>query len=326
MVDAHDRSPALIVWELDGSSTNDERPDPIHIVEEVGRFGPDQRLLLVGIDRVPASTGRAVVERATDAGLTTATTLADPRGIERTELRALASAGLDALVVRLDGPNRTTHDALHAGVGRFDAAVRLDRWAHELGLDVAVSTTVSTATIGGIDHLAARVVALGAHRWTLSFTVTDQTGIGHQRVDPETAEELLAWLAELDGSSDLTIEVVQAPMYHRIAEGMAGVPSTPPLVAGVTLLHIGPNGGVRPAGTVDERLGRLPDDDLVACYRGHPLAEALRDRSNRSGRCGRCEFNDVCGGSRAQAVGRFGDVFAEDPLCSFVPAVVDGDR
>jgi len=56
-------------------------------------------------------------------------------------------------------------------------------------------------------------------------------------------------------------------------------------------------------------------------YRDDPLFRALRDPSRFHGRCGRCEYRDRCGGSRARAYAATGDPLAEDPGCAYTPAV-----
>jgi len=58
---------------------------------------------------------------------------------------------------------------------------------------------------------------------------------------------------------------------------------------------------------------------LAAIYRGNPLFQALRAPERLGGKCGRCEFRFVCGGSRARAYAVTGDVFAEDPACAYQP-------
>jgi radical SAM protein with 4Fe4S-binding SPASM domain len=55
----------------------------------------------------------------------------------------------------------------------------------------------------------------------------------------------------------------------------------------------------------------------VTVYRESALFQALRDPARFGGRCGRCEFRAVCGGSRARAWAATGDVLAEDPLCAW---------
>ncbi|MFJ4077650.1 hypothetical protein ACIP2Z_01685 [Streptomyces iakyrus] len=44
-----------------------------------------------------------------------------------------------------------------------------------------------------------------------------------------------------------------------------------------------------------------------------PSGTALRDAEMLGGRCGRCEFRQVCGGSRSRAYGVTGDPSAKEP-------------
>jgi AdoMet-dependent heme synthase len=55
-------------------------------------------------------------------------------------------------------------------------------------------------------------------------------------------------------------------------------------------------------------------------YRNSPLFQALRDRSKLKGKCGVCEYRDVCGGSRARAYAVTGDMLESEPFCAHVPA------
>jgi radical SAM protein with 4Fe4S-binding SPASM domain len=52
-------------------------------------------------------------------------------------------------------------------------------------------------------------------------------------------------------------------------------------------------------------------------YRYAPLFRRLRQPKRLHGRCGACEFRSICGGSRARAWAATGDVYAEDPLCTW---------
>ena len=59
--------------------------------------------------------------------------------------------------------------------------------------------------------------------------------------------------------------------------------------------------------------------DLVEVYRSHPLFRALRDPSRLKGKCGVCEYREVCGGSRARAYALTGDPLEAEPFCTHVP-------
>ncbi len=45
----------------------------------------------------------------------------------------------------------------------------------------------------------------------------------------------------------------------------------------------------------------------------------LRDPKPLKGRCGRCEFNELCGGCRCRAYAAYGDYLQEDPACRYQP-------
>jgi AdoMet-dependent heme synthase len=63
------------------------------------------------------------------------------------------------------------------------------------------------------------------------------------------------------------------------------------------------------------RTGNVRTDDLVDLYRTHPVFTSLRDVTTYKGRCGRCEYARLCGGSRARAYAWTGDFLDSDPLC-----------
>ena len=60
-------------------------------------------------------------------------------------------------------------------------------------------------------------------------------------------------------------------------------------------------------------------DELLNVYRDSPLFRELRNPSLLKGKCGRCEFNTICGGSRARAYAMTGDYLSEEPLCVYQP-------
>ena len=79
-------------------------------------------------------------------------------------------------------------------------------------------------------------------------------------------------------------------------------------------------GNICPSGFLPLVAGNVRHDDLVEVYRESPLFGALRDPARLGGRCGRCEYRRLCGGSRARAFAASGDPLAEDPGCAWQPA------
>jgi radical SAM protein with 4Fe4S-binding SPASM domain len=79
-------------------------------------------------------------------------------------------------------------------------------------------------------------------------------------------------------------------------------------------------GEVYPSGLLPHRCGNVKDAGFRHLYQSSPLLRSLRDPAQFHGKCGVCEFRDVCGGSRSHAYAVTGDVLASDPTCVHEPA------
>jgi radical SAM protein with 4Fe4S-binding SPASM domain len=74
-----------------------------------------------------------------------------------------------------------------------------------------------------------------------------------------------------------------------------------------------------PSGFLPISAGRVPGESAVRLYRESSLFEELRDPEALRGKCGRCEYREVCGGSRARAFAVAGDHLGPDPSCPYEP-------
>ena len=78
-------------------------------------------------------------------------------------------------------------------------------------------------------------------------------------------------------------------------------------------------GNITPSGFLPLTAGNVRTDDLVEVYRQHPVFRELRDPGRLRGKCGRCEYRALCGGSRARAYAMTGDYLGEEPCCLYEP-------
>jgi radical SAM protein with 4Fe4S-binding SPASM domain len=78
-------------------------------------------------------------------------------------------------------------------------------------------------------------------------------------------------------------------------------------------------GTVHPSGFLPMDAGNVREQPLTQIYRDSPLFVDLRTPSKFSGKCGWCEYNEVCGGSRSRAYALTGDPLASDPWCAYEP-------
>jgi radical SAM protein len=247
-------------------------------------------------------------------------------------IECLAAAGVDAISLSIDGSSPARHDALRGVVGCFARTLKAARATRNTPLQVQVNTLVCAETVDDLPAIHGLVRELGLARWSLFFLVTVGRGAVLEPVDAGQAEQLLQWLARLaqkEGFPVLT--TTEAPQYRRvlIEQGRRSHEPVGPSARsgrsghgvrdGNGVMFISHSGDISPSGFLPLAAGNVRRDDLVDAYRRAPLFVALRRADAFGGRCGRCEYRETCGGSRARAWSATGDVLAEDPLCVYQP-------
>ena len=88
---------------------------------------------------------------------------------------------------------------------------------------------------------------------------------------------------------------------------------------GKGFLFISHTGNVYPSGFLPIHAGNIRETPLSEIYRNAPIFKSLRDTSKLEGKCGACEYKEICGGSRARAYAVTGDPLAQEPCCIYQP-------
>jgi radical SAM protein with 4Fe4S-binding SPASM domain len=138
---------------------------------------------------------------------------------------------------------------------------------------------------------------------------------------PEETEAILRKLAQSqDAAKPMLVRAKCAPQYKQIAYdlGLGGLESGG-CMAGTEYCRIMPSGNVTPCPYMTVVAGNVRESSFASIWRDSTVFNELRDVSNLKGRCGRCEFNEMCGGCRCRAFAAFGDYLHEDPACNYTP-------
>ncbi|MDO5627434.1 MAG: TIGR04053 family radical SAM/SPASM domain-containing protein [Mobilicoccus sp.] len=78
-------------------------------------------------------------------------------------------------------------------------------------------------------------------------------------------------------------------------------------------------GDVYPSGFFPQACGNATEKGFATVYRDSELLRSLRRPDTFHGKCGVCEFNQICGGSRSHAYAVTGDILGSDPTCEYIP-------
>jgi radical SAM protein with 4Fe4S-binding SPASM domain len=90
-------------------------------------------------------------------------------------------------------------------------------------------------------------------------------------------------------------------------------------LAGTGVCFISFEGGVYPCGYLPVEAGNLTRQSFKEVWEDSPVFASLRDTGNLKGKCGCCEFRNVCMGCRARAYAATGDMLDEEPFCVYEP-------
>jgi radical SAM protein len=88
---------------------------------------------------------------------------------------------------------------------------------------------------------------------------------------------------------------------------------------GKGLVFVSHVGDIFPSGFLPVKAGNVRYHSLVDVYRRSQLFLDLRNPTLLRGKCGRCEYREVCGGSRGRAFAIAGDYLASEPYCVYRP-------
>ena len=90
-------------------------------------------------------------------------------------------------------------------------------------------------------------------------------------------------------------------------------------LAGTGVCFISHEGQVFPCGYLPVIAGDLRKQNFADIWEHAEVFNALRDTNNLKGKCGCCEFRNVCMGCRARAFAATGDYLDEEPFCVYQP-------
>ncbi|MCB0045946.1 MAG: radical SAM protein [Caldilineaceae bacterium] len=90
-------------------------------------------------------------------------------------------------------------------------------------------------------------------------------------------------------------------------------------LAGTGVCFVSHRGEVFPCGYLPREAGNIRSRPFQEIWQESELFQELRNPDLLGGKCGICEFKNLCSGCRARAYGMTADYLAEEPFCTYVP-------
>ncbi len=329
---------------LPGELTGEEAKCFLDSLTGFGR--PYPVLVLTGGDVLMRPDLVRLASYARELGLPVAVSPSVTGRLQPSILAGLRRAGVKVASISLDGASARSHEGLRGVEGHFEATLDALHLLRAQGFTVQVNTVVRPENVEELAEIAALVATAGAKIWEVFFLVRVGRGAGLGELSPEENEDVCHFLADA-ARYGFVVRTVEAPFFRRVVawreEGHAfttgalyarlgaqlrtllGEPGgrsraqTKGTRDGKGIVFVSHDGEVCPAGFLPLRLGNVREQSLVELYRDSPLLREIR-AAHFNGRCGVCEYADLCGGSRARAYASSGDPLGEDPACAYVPS------
>lgn len=349
-----DERPFIAIWEVTQAcdlacvhcraSAQPER-HPMELSTQEGKDLIDQIaamqvpvFVLTGGDPIKRPDLFELIGHARQQGVRVSLTPSATPLLTRETIFRLKEAGLARLAVSMDGACAETHDSFRGMSGSFARTLDAVRWANEAGLPVQINTTFSRRNMGEMDDIVALVDRLKITLWSVFFLVPTGRGKLDDLLSADEFEQVFARLHSLSMTASFDIKTTEAQHYrryllqqraaarragthaHEQAREYDAIGRAPRgLNDGKGFVFISHTGEVYPSGFLPLSAGSVRQLPLATIYRESPLFRDLRDADKLEGKCGACEFKQICGGSRARAYALTGNPFGQEPCCSYLP-------
>lgn len=312
------------------------------LIEQLAELGKDQPftpvLVFSGGEPLCREDLFELLSQAKLSGLTTALatngTLIDPAVAKK-----LHNSGLARVAVSLDGATAEVHNILRRSEGSFEKALEGIKYLRNEQVPFQINITLtkhSAHQLHDIYQLARLLRAVAVHIFMLVPVGCGETLAETDMLSPKEYEKMLLEISRLEKQADIQIKVTCGPHYERVIrqQGLhknrmatAGdVPGRHPggktsrgCLAGLGVLFVSHRGDVFPCGYLPVKCGNILEQKLKEIWQSSEDLARMRNSNALQGKCGVCEYREVCGGCRARAYAATGNYMAEEPFCAYIP-------
>ena len=241
--------------------------------------------------------------------------------------KTLVEIGVMGVGISIDSLNPAKHNKFRGVPGAWEAAVAGIEASKRNGLQFQVHFSAQPMNYQELPAVIDWAHALGARVLNVFFMVC--TGRGEELTDitPVQYEEVLGYLVNCqDRYKDMLVRARCAPHFKRLAyEKDPNSPITKATgymgggcLAGTNYARVTPNGEVTPWPYMPLSAGNIRENSFVDLWEKSDIFNSFR-YPHLKGKCGECEYSDICGGCRARPYVDHGDWLDEDQWCLYTP-------
>lgn len=310
----------------EGSTDELSTKEITELLEDIAAFSPETMIVLTGGE--PLLRGDIEVLVAIAAGLGLMVVIGS-NGLMLTPARVerLKGVGLHGIGLSLDSLKPERHDSFRGRKGAWSKTMAAIDACVAAQMPFQLHFSVTDETAGEIDDMVAFARDSGTIALNVFFMVCTGRGETYSDISPQKYEQILTRVVHAARVEDrLMVRAKCAPHFKRIATEMD--PNWPitsahgydagGCIAGIRYARVTPDGYVTPCPYMDNPVGSVRETSFAKIWNEAPVLNALR-APRLEGRCGPCEYRELCGGCRARPLAKYGNLMGEDFLCTYQP-------
>lgn len=255
----------------------------------------------------------------------------------------IKQSGIRIVSLSLDGADETVHDDFRSEKGAFAGTINAARLFKKHGIEFIINSSFTKRNQEQIPLVYKLAKELGATAWYMFMIVPTGRGeeIMNELISKEDYDKILDWHYDMEKEEDLLlVRPTCAPHYYRVTLQRAkedgekfkkrtlkfSTGGSKGCLAGQLICLIDVDGNVLPCSYFNLPAGNVREKSFKEIWEGSELFKDLRDFKKYKGRCGSCEYVNVCGGCRARAYSVNGDYLEEEPFCSYKPKRLEREK
>ena len=297
----------------------------LQVIDDLEGMNKRACLILTGGEPLLRPDIFKIASHASSKGLTvflgTNGTLIDGKVVKR-----IVESGISGVGVSIDSINPEVHDSFRGVKGAWEHAIRALKVLCDARVPSVIQFSMMDFNRHDLEDLVRFALSLGHRVLNIYYLVCTGRGEMGSNLGKEEYIGSLMDVAELQRryGRRIWLNVKCAPSYKRRLHEVDG--GSPWLKAyrggcpaGIYYCRITPDGHVTPCPYMPLSCGDLRRQGLREVWTGADVLLELRGMRLK-GRCGACEFSEVCIGCRARAFAETGDYMEEDSLCDYTPS------
>lgn len=331
-------------------------PDPrelnheedLDLIDQICDMG-NPMLVFTGGDCMMREDLFELADYAVKKGMRVSMTPSATPNVTKEKMAWAKEVGLSRWGFSIDGPTPEIHDHFRGTPGAFDLTLKNIQYLNELNMPLQINTVISRYNYDHLEEMVKLVTDMKAVMWYIFLLVPTGRGQIDDCLTPAEHEKVFHWLYELSKTAPFDIKTTAAQHYRRVvfqqkarehivdkheiryedtltkdmASSIDGLKRAPKGVNdGNGFAFVSHIGDVMPSGLLPIVGGNVREKPLAEIYREAKVFKDLRQPDNYKGKCGVCEYRNVCGGSRSRTYAITGDYMESEPFCVYIPEAI----